>query len=740
MDDPDLLNELLERINNTEKRNETLRKDIENKKNEIKLIENPKSEEENNKIEDKTKKKPKIPTDEDDKNLGERFLHELKSIKFNSFEIENNIAEYTIEYITQEHHNTLYIMGDFTKWELIPMKKNKDFFSYKIVLLKGFKYYYSFQSGDQIYIDYNNVYEENPKTLQIQNYIDSVKDNKPSQPFDFENDINILKSAQENYFFSKLNIEDNDEILFLEKFKRHITSGKEIAKKKREEYDSLLKSVYSFYDSQFNFIKPYEGENKFNNLKCYFKNRILAHYYIESKDVQYKYFFKIINISENFNFECIKLYDNNNIKINARYYLDEFRYYTISFEQISTNSIEPNSKLYHILPIEESLKILNDYNNDKVNILKAYFKTLTNLKNNFEQNNTQININPPNVQNEVNNLIGFRAYARSYGSILVTPNRVEPSRIKATDYEFHYSFNRIIRVKNKKEGSFIQFEAIDEAVEKAKKPFRFRIYYSIKNAKVNIIHCHVLDKDLRSIKMVIKEIDNKTDPHTLKKDEQYIKNNELLLIVLDSIPLKLYYKGKKVKFEAIKIEENKLYLLESPNSDSIFNKMYVTVGKIGDKINYDLIEQCNEFSYSLGEIQNGVDVQVTFDNNKNYVVEPMMLAVSPCLLKKLSSYEENLLNKNRYKDLKDIKNLNEMDTYFLITQKMNDYRKYNNKENVDKLEQKDKDNVLANLNEFKNSMVKVLNYIEQSEMWETLEEAANLAAEIEDIIKLFTKV
>jgi len=277
-------------------------------------------------------------------------------------------------------------------------------------------------------------------------------------------------------------------------------------------------------------------------------------------------------------------------------------------------------------------------------------------------------------------------------------------------------------------------------VEKAKKPFRFRIYYSIKNAKVNIIHCHVLDKDLRSIKMVIKEIDNKTDPHTLKKDEQYIKNNELLLIVLDSIPLKLYYKGKKVKFEAIKIEENKVYLLESPNSDSIFNKMYVTVSKIGDKINYDLIEQCNEFSYSLGEIQNGVDVQVTFDNNKNYVVEPMMLAVSPCLLKKLSSYEENLLNKNRYKDLKDIKNLNEMDTYFLITQKMNDYRKYNNKENVDKLEQKDKDNVLANLNEFKNSMIKVLNYIEQSEMWETLEEAANLAAEIEDIIKLFTKV
>ena len=36
-------------------------------------------------------------------------------------------------------------------------------------------------------------------------------------------------------------------------------------------------------------------------------------------------------------------------------------------------------------------------------------------------------------------------------------------------------------------------------------------------------------------------------------------------------------------------------------------------------------------------------------------------------------------------------------------------------------------------------MVVILNYIEASEMWDTLDEAVNLAAEIEEIILLFQK-
>ena len=154
-----------------------------------------------------------------------------------------------------------------------------------------------------------------------------------------------------------------------------------------------------------------------------------------------------------------------------------------------------------------------------------------------------------------------------------------------------------------------------------------------------------------------------------------------------------------------------------------------------DLNHYELLEQCNEFSYSFDNIPNGVDVQVTYDNAKNYVVEQMMLAVSPCLLTKLSTYEENNLKQKKVNEL-DIKNLNEMDKYFMITQKMIEIKK-NKKENIDKMDQKEKETIYNNLKEYKESMVIILNYIEANEMWETIDEAVNLAAEIEELIDLY---
>ena len=738
-DDQDLLNELLERINNAEKRNEDLRKDIKNKQNELKRLDDNALEEEKNKENEKknNEKKTKIPTIEEDKKLSERFLHEYKNMKFNSYEIEGSSTEYTIEYITQEQHSTLYIMGDFTNWELMPMKKNKDIFSYSVVLMKGFKYYYSFQSGDQLIIDYNNLYEQNPKNFQIQNFIDLAKDGKPSQPFDFEKDMNILKLAQKNYFLVKLDADD-DEIAFLDKFKRHIISGKEIKENKRIEHDIIVNSIYNFYDAQFKKITPYANYAKLNNLKAYFKNRILAHN-SESKEFKCRYFYKIVELTENNELQCLKLYDNNNIKIEHKYYSEMSNYYTFRLEIISAAPIDDNSKLYHLLPKEESTKILTDYNNDKENILKAYFKTLINLKNFAMTEPVNPLIQDPQRINDVM-MGGYRGFYRSYGNILVNPTRVEPERIKMTDYEFLYSMNRINRVKNKKEGSFVQFEAIDMAAEKAKKPFRFKLYYSMNNKKLNIIHCHVIDKDLRTIKISMKEIEKDVDPHTLKKNEDYIKNNELLLLVKEQIPIKLYYKGKKVKTEFIKIEENKLYILDSPKIDSIFNKMYVQVNKMEEQLLYNLTEKCNEFSYSLGglgNLQDGVDVQVTYDNNKHYIVEPMMLAVSPCLLRHVSEYDEALLKKNKIKDITSNKNITQMDTYIKVKKNMDEYRKYN-KEEIGKMDQKQKDDILLKLNQDKESMVGVLTYIEQMEMWEELEDGANISAEIEDLIKLFS--
>ena len=714
MEDQNILNELLEKIKSMEKSNEILKEKIKKKKEEIlnieKEIKNPNNKEQNKIIVSK-----KIPTEKEGEIEGLKALQNFKFIKHNT-EIKENCKEYTIEYITQEKYNNMYIMGDFTKWELIKMKKIKDIFSYKIILLKGFKYYYSFQSNDQILLDYNAPYEQNPKTLQVQNYIDLNELNK-NILFDYNNDMNILKLTEQNYFLSQLNITEDD-YLFLYKLKYHGTISKDINNEIKEKKYKIFNSINLYYEQLYKNVNPY---NKLNRLlKLYLKNRIIS----KTFENNITYYYKIYNISDNYIIQSVKLYDNNHIKVNANSYSYNEFYYTILPSQITINKSETNNKLYHLLSLKEGQKILDEYNKDDKSILKAYFKTLRNLQ-----------VNNNNDLNE-ENIFNFRR-----NMIIVTPQKLEPEGINMDDYEFYYSLNKITKVKNKKEGSEVMCTIIDESFEKSKKPTRFEIYYNIMNGKINIIHCHVLDKELRNIKMIIKEINKNEDPHIYKKNEEYIKNNQLLLIIKELDILKLYYKGKKVKMNKIKIEENKLYLLQSSNPDSIFNKMYVTTQKFEDKIKYDLIEQCNEYTYSLDNLQNGVDIQVTFDNQQNYVLEQMMLSVSPCLLKIITAYVEHLLKQKLPKKQEENKNIfndmmNEMEKYYIIAQKMVELRKYTNKENINKLTQDEKNKLNKELNEYKNEMQNIMLFIETNEMWENLDEASSIFNEINELIQL----
>ena len=55
----------------------------------------------------------------------------------------------------------------------------------------------------------------------------------------------------------------------------------------------------------------------------------------------------------------------------------------------------------------------------------------------------------------------------------------------------------------------------------------------------------------------------------------------------------------------------------------------------------------------------------------------MMLAVSPCLLRHVSEYDEALLKKNKIKDITSNKNITQMDTYIKVKKNMDEYRKYN---------------------------------------------------------------
>ena len=716
-----ILNEFLERIKTIERKNDILREKILNKNEELIKLENEKI---NPKKEQEKKDEiitEKIPNDEKEELEAKKAIENYKSIKSNKLYIENNAIEYLIEFNTQEQYNVLYIMGDFTKWELTPMEKSKDKFTYSVILLKGYKYYYSFQAGDEILIDYNNLYEENPRTFQIQNFIDLSQNNKEIL-FDFKNDMNSLKLMEKNYFLSKIDIKE-EEYMLLIKLKNRGELIKKLSKEKNDKYYKLSSSINSYFDELNYNIESLGLKNKLNKFINYFKNKIIVQNNIKDSKNQNLIYYIILELSDNYLFRCEKLYDNNNIKISRDYYTHNIFYYYISPNQISLLPIKPESKSYHLLSLEESQKILEKYNKEETTIIKAYFKTLSNLK------------NPDLVGNEML----FDDYYLSRNIFLVKPKKIEPEGINMNDYDFYYSYNKITKVRNNKERIDVQFKIIDESVEKNKRPNRFEIYYGIKEKKLYLIHCHVLDKELRNAKMIIKEIDKNTDTHIIKKNEEYIKNNELLLIIQDLIPIKLYHKGKKVKSNIVKIDENKIYLLQSPNIESIFNKMYVKVINFDKKLNFDLIEQCNEFSYSfdnISNIQNGVDIKVIFDIQKNYVSESMMLSVTPCLLKTLSIYEENFLNEKLLNN--NIIENNSVKKYLDIKQKFFDL-KNNNIDKIDKLTQDEKNKIILELNEYSKLMEEILLEFEEKELWENIDEATNVAAYIIEFIDLVNK-
>ena len=185
---------------------------------------------------------------------------------------------------------------------------------------------------------------------------------------------------------------------------------------------------------------------------------------------------------------------------------------------------------------------------------------------------------------------------------------------------------------------------------------------------------------------------------------------------------------------SMQIEENKIYIINSPFIDSIYNKMYIKVINFDKKLNFELIEQCNEFSYSfdnIENIQNGVDIQIVFDCQKNYVSESMMLSATPCLLKNISNYEETALKQNM-----PLNDSDEMKKYFLISQKIKEIKKINFE---NKYTKEEKDKLIDDLKEYSKSMEEILKYMEINEMWDNMEEAANISADILDFINMINK-
>ena len=121
-----VLNDLLNRIKSLEDRNAQLKESIAEKE---KVLSSTQPIESSSSLYDE--EVPKISNIFDD--TKESIPIELRMIQQNESQINNNVIEYTIEYIPVEQISRLYISGDFTNWDLKPMVKNKDIFSYTVV-------------------------------------------------------------------------------------------------------------------------------------------------------------------------------------------------------------------------------------------------------------------------------------------------------------------------------------------------------------------------------------------------------------------------------------------------------------------------------------------------------------------------------------------------------------------------------------------------------------------------------
>ena len=752
----DEINKLLLKIEQLEEKNRNLRKSIEEKEKQIKA--DTASKNKNYKKEIKESSDYKTITLEEDRKAAKRFENELKFLNINSLQITENLVEKKITFKPNKQYGAIYILGDFNGWEPDLMQKNEKGFSFKVVLIKGFKFYYSLQTTEETIIDYNNPYEENKNNSQLQNYINLYQnENEETSNFDFKNDLNILKTAQRNFLLLKIN-DEIDNTIFLEKFQRHIINSQNNSNMKKNE--NLTNEIKSYYDDYLNKVNYFE-KKKLDKFKLYFNNRILLQNSPIMKGVQYQY--KILSISEDNNsFICMRLYDHNQIKLNSEYYTNKDFCWKIPLSEIVSTPISKRDKLYHLLSLKESQKISDEYNNDIENIIIAYFDDLEELNKNNR----------------------FKKYRKTTNvSELVKPKRVEPNDVDMNDYEYYYLNNQIINIKNKDDNSYIEFKIVEENKKsrqnneqikieenkikeikkdintnkkeekkqndnieikpkkeiiknKEKKPAQYLVYYTFSETnKVVILHCHILDKTFKYKKIKIKEIKDNEDPHILKRDKLYINSSELLLINKSSGPIKLYFKGKKVQMETKLIDINKLYRLKSvKHYESTFHDVVISIIPIKEpiKLNNELLEKCQETLYNGKEILNGIDTKIEYNESFG---DDTKLAVHPCLLVELTQEEEIALKNKPKKEVKKEKKSYELQKLDLIEKEMNKYRKFT-KDIIKKMKRSEKEDIAITLDDYKSTMDMICNYVQEKEMWDLLEKVSLITNEIEDLLNI----
>jgi len=223
MDNSSIIDELFARIQSLEDENKNLKTKI--CELETDLVKKEGENDENIDQDQEEKKQDNMMIDD--------TVEELKPIK-----------SITISYIPNETLSKLYIMGDFTNWELIEMtKETSNIFTFNILLLNGFKYFYCFYTDDQPIVDFNNLYEENLSNGQIQNVLYLANEDNKFEEYDFSKNKKQWESAKKHYFRKRIG-EETDVRLIEDSIARADTEKiktERIVQKKNEKINRIKK-------------------------------------------------------------------------------------------------------------------------------------------------------------------------------------------------------------------------------------------------------------------------------------------------------------------------------------------------------------------------------------------------------------------------------------------------------------------------------------------------------------------
>lgn len=222
MDNSSIIDELFARIQSLEDENKNLKSKI--SQLELDLV---KKEGENEELSDKENEEKK-----NDIMMIDENLEEYKSIK-----------PITITYIPTENITKLYIMGDFTNWELIEMTKEiSNIFTFNILLLNGFKYYFCFYTDDQPIVDFNNLYEENLSNGQIQNVLYLSEENKV-EDYDYNKHKKTWESSKNQYFRQRIGQETDVKLIeqSIEKADNEKLKTERLMQKKNDKLNRIKK-------------------------------------------------------------------------------------------------------------------------------------------------------------------------------------------------------------------------------------------------------------------------------------------------------------------------------------------------------------------------------------------------------------------------------------------------------------------------------------------------------------------